>query len=245
MSDKSIEKFRYDKRASEILDDLSNLNNLQKQYLLNPIEDYYDLIKSIPKSSRILEIGAGMGEHSEPILKAGHILHATDISSESVKIMMKKFKHYENFSSEVSDMESLDYDNESFDVVVSAGSLSYGDNDTVLNEIYRVLKKDGIFIALDSLNHNPIYRFNRYLHFLKGNRSKSTIVRMPDIKLINKYEQKFGHARVRYFDSIVWVLPFLNIFIDEKKLRRLSNLIDKNLNIKKSAFKFTIKATKL
>jgi ubiquinone/menaquinone biosynthesis C-methylase UbiE len=38
---------------------------------------------------------------------------------------------------------------------VSAGSLSYGDNDIVMNEIYRVLKLQGVFIAIDSLNNNP------------------------------------------------------------------------------------------
>jgi ubiquinone/menaquinone biosynthesis C-methylase UbiE len=40
---------------------------------------------------------------------------------------------------------------------VSAGSLSYGDNDKVLDEIYRVLKNKGAFIAIDSLNNNPKY----------------------------------------------------------------------------------------
>jgi ubiquinone/menaquinone biosynthesis C-methylase UbiE len=66
-----------------------------------------------------------------------------------------------------------------------------GDNDKVLDEIYRVLKNKGAFIAIDSLNNNPIYRLNRYLHYLKGERSLSTIARMPDLKLLRKYEQKF------------------------------------------------------
>jgi ubiquinone/menaquinone biosynthesis C-methylase UbiE len=47
-------------------------------------------------------------------------------------------------------------------LIVSAGSLSYGDNDKVLDEIYRVLKNKGAFIAIDSLNNNPIYRLNRF-----------------------------------------------------------------------------------
>ena len=40
------------------------------------------------------------------------------------------------FSAEVVDMEKLP-----FDVVCSAGSLSYGDNEVVMNEIYRALKQ--------------------------------------------------------------------------------------------------------
>jgi ubiquinone/menaquinone biosynthesis C-methylase UbiE len=53
-------------------------------------------------------------------------------------------------------MEKLPFANQSFDIIVSAGSLSYGDNDIVMNEIYRVLKLQGVFIAIDSLNNNNI-----------------------------------------------------------------------------------------
>jgi ubiquinone/menaquinone biosynthesis C-methylase UbiE len=63
-------------------------------------------------------------------------------------------------------MEKLPFAGQSFDIIVSAGSLSYGDNDKVLDEIYRVLKNKGVFIAIDSLNNNPIYRLNRCLHYL-------------------------------------------------------------------------------
>ena len=34
-------------------------------------------------------------------------------------------------------------------------------------EIHRVLKKNGIFICVDSLNNNLIYRVNRWFHYIK------------------------------------------------------------------------------
>ena len=37
-------------------------------------------------------------------------------------------------------MEKLSFKNESFDIICCADSLSYGDNNKVMNEIYRVLK---------------------------------------------------------------------------------------------------------
>tara|TARA_B110000444_G_C18436347_1_gene409237 strand:+ start:426 stop:593 length:168 start_codon:yes stop_codon:yes gene_type:complete len=54
-------------------------------------------------------------------------------------------------------MENLPYEKNTFDVVCCAGSLSYGKNLLVLNEINGVLKSDGYFISVDNLNENPIY----------------------------------------------------------------------------------------
>lgn len=246
MNDKRLEESRYNSRALNYsnIKEFNSYDN-EKSYILDPIEDYYSLIKNISGSLRFLEIGAGMGENSEPILKAGHKLHSTDISSESVEIMKKRFQKYDTFSAETADMEFLPFKDQSYDVVASSGSLSYGDNYKVLNEIYRVLKSGGIYIALDSLNNNPIYRFNRYIHYLKGNRSKSTLSRMPSLKLLNEYEKKFHETQVNFYGSLTWALPVLNIFLNEDTLRALSNKFDKKFKIKKSAFKFTMKAIKL
>ena len=99
-------------------------------------------------------------------------------------------------------------------------------------------------IAIDSLNDNPIYRFNRYMHYLKGNRSKSTLIRMPTMSLIDKYTEKFGHAEVKFFGAIIWAFPLLSKVLSEQALTKLSNLIDTRFNIRGSAFKFVMMAVK-
>ena len=110
-------------------------------------------------------------------------------------------------------MEALPFSDNSFDVVTSAGSLSYGDNTIVMKEVFRVLKPDGIFVCVDSLNNNPIYRFNRWIHYLLGNRTRSTLLRMPTTKLIEAYRSLFGHVEVRFFGSIIWCIPlFVRLF---------------------------------
>jgi ubiquinone/menaquinone biosynthesis C-methylase UbiE len=135
------------------------------------------------KGSFVLEIGAGMGENTKFLLATEAKVCATDISEHSLSVIEKRFNN-DKLTTKVADMEKLPFAGQSFDIIVSAGSLSYGDNDKVLDEIYRVLKNKGAFIAIDSLNNNPIYRLNRYLHYLKGERSLSTIARMPDLKLL-------------------------------------------------------------
>ena len=245
MIDKDIEKHRYDNRANIFLDS-NNLYHFDKTpiYLNTPYYYYFHLLEEKSGQSKLLEIGAGMGENTGSLLDMSFKVTSTDISSKSVEVMRNRFSKYSNFSVEVADMEKLPFNNESFDVVCSAGSLSYGDNDTVLNEIHRVLKPDGVFIAIDSLNNNPIYRFNRYMHYLKGDRSKSTLIRMPTMSLIDKYTGKFGHAKVKFFGTITWAFPLLSKVLSEQALTKLSNLIDTRFNIRGSAFKFVMMAVK-
>ena len=241
MIDKDIERRRYDNRAKFRLN-ANKLNHINKipKYLNIPYKHYFKLLEGLHDQPKLLEIGAGMGENTDLLLDMQFEITSTDISQKSVEVMRGMFSDNADFSAEVADMEKLPFNNESFDVVCSAGSLSYGDNDVVMNEIYRVLKRGGVMIAVDSLNDNPIYRLNRYMHYLKGNRSKSTLIRMPTISLIDKYTEKFGYAEVKFFGAITWIFPLLSKILSEQAVIKLSNWIDIKFNIRESAFKFVI-----
>lgn len=244
MSDKTEEKKRYDRRASSKLIE-SNLNTSYiSADMIEPYQAYNSFLREIPPKSKILEIGAGMGENTSYLLDLDHEIVATDISPRSVEFMNKRFKHYDLFNAQVADMEKLPFDNDSFDCVCSAGSLSYGDNYIVMSEIYRVLKTGGLYIAVDSLNNNFIYRVNRYIHYLLGKRSKSTLKRMPDLNLIENYNKRFDSIEVKYFGSLTWFFPIMKIFMTEQQIKIFSHNFDKKLQIKKSAFKFTMKLRK-
>ncbi|VVH56915.1 hypothetical protein BAZOLSSOX_1753 [uncultured Gammaproteobacteria bacterium] len=245
MSDKDIEKNRYDSEAQSALDagDLSSVNALTLP-LKAPYGFYQSVITSHANSdSLILEIAAGMGENTEFLLGTGAKVYATDISEQSLSIIEKRFD-MDKLTTQVADMEKLPFDDDSFNVVCNAGSLSYGDNDIVMNEIYRVLKPQGVFIAVDSLNNNPIYRLNRYIHYLKGRRSLGVINRTPDLKLLRKYEQKFSKVETKFFGSISYLTPLLIKIFGEKKTTKISNSIDKLFSIKRTAFKFVLIAEK-
>ena len=93
---------------------------------------------------------------------------------------------------------------------------------------------------VDSLNDNPIYRFNRYINYIKGNRTESTLKRMLNVNLIDKYINKFGYGKVKFFGSITWAFPLLKVVLAEKVITKISNWADQILNVKKSAFKFVL-----
>lgn len=241
MTNKYIEKERYDERA-KILLQKNSLNNFKTipSYLEVPYKFYFQQFKNFDIEDKILEIGAGIGQNTKQILDMSFNVCATDISPFSIKILNKNFSKYKNFSSQIADMEELPFIDNDFDVICCAGSLSYGDNDKVIDEIYRVVKPGGSVIIVDSLNHNPLYKFNRFMHYLRNRRSKSTLNRMADINLINKYEAKFGESKVYFFGSITWIFPILKIMLSDSTITNISNWIDKKFKIKKSAFKFVL-----
>jgi ubiquinone/menaquinone biosynthesis C-methylase UbiE len=239
MNDKQIEIERYEKRAKQIINH-KKYQQKKPEYLYEVYKLYFSLLKKLKNKKKLLEIGAGIGENTLELIKMKFNVCATDISPTSRVVMNKKFSKYKNFQSKVADMEKLPFKNKSFDIICSAGSLSYGDPNIVMKELYRVLKIGGNLVIMDSLNDNLIYRLNRYIHFIRGNRSKSTLERMPNVNLIDKYIKKFGYGKVKFFGSITWAFPLLKIVLSEKLITKFSNWVDQTIKVKKSAFKFVL-----
>ena len=242
--DKLIEKERYDQRARALLKSENEFSYFGSEsvpiFIRTPYLFYEEKIKELIKPNmKVLEIGSGMGLHTYSLIKTGAHIIATDISPNSLQIIKKKYKEYsKNLNTEVADMEFLPFENETFDVVCSAGSLSYGDNQVVMQEIYRVLKPGGKVIIVDSLHENPIYVINRWIGYFRGYRSLSTIKRMPTLKLIKKYENKFDLKKLDFFGSLTWLSPILVFFLRKELAGKFLDRFDTLIHVKRSAFKF-------
>ena len=181
-----------------------------------------------------------MGEFSNLLVESKSDLICTYISSESLMVLKKIYSKTKRVTCDVVDIETLPYKTGAFDFVFIAGGISYGDNKTVLKEIYRVLKVEGQFIAVDSLNHNPIYRFNRWAHFLKGHRSKSTLKIIPNIKLINNYINMFGEGKVFYFGAFSFLFYIVSFFSNSNKTKIVFDWLDYLFRVKNLLFKFVL-----
>ena len=242
--DKEIEKNRYNFRALEVSNSIKafSIQSIPK-FLRKPYEIYHKRLKqNINENISVLELAAGMGEHTQILANSGADLTVTDISEESLKNIKKVYGN--KLITKVADIENLPFRDKSFDVVCCAGSLSYGSHFKVRNEIYRVLKNDGLFVCVDSLDNNIIYKSNRYFNYLMGKRSKTVIKRVPSLNLFKLYEEKFHCEKIDFFGAIIWLKPILSPIIGINSFSKFSDWFDKYFNIKKSAFKFVIVLTK-
>ena len=246
-NDKITEKERWDQRALSILEnDMLETPELGSKLvdlvLRSPYTFYEEKIKELIRPThKVLEIGSGTGLHTYSLIKTGAHVTATDISTHSLNVLKKNLFHSNaDLKTVVADMEQLPFENASFDVVTIAGSLSYGDKKKVDSEIHRVIKPAGYFICVDSLNNNPIYRVNRYIHYLKKERSKMTLYNMATIQRIDSLRSRYKDIDVNYFGSISFIAPLLSKLVGSNSTAIFSNYIDKLIKVKKTAFKFVL-----
>lgn len=251
--DKLVELHRYDARAQAQLSACGAAPSAGEfgseaipQYLRTPYICYEKCVSElIGSQDQVLELGAGTGLHTWAIVQTGARVTATDISPKSLKLLERRIVNAGagvSVRTQVADMESLPFADASFDVVACAGSLSYGEPALVDAEIRRVLRPGGLLICVDSLNHNPIYRLNRWLHFWRGARTKSTLQRMPNLSRLKSLSNGFASMKVHYFGALSFAMPAVARLCGQKQARLVSDLFDRLIGVKRSAFKFVLVA---
>lgn len=248
--DQRIEQARYDARArrnleSGALPDLRGKAAVPLVYR-SPYLVYERYVRElVGPGLRVLELGSGTGLHTGILLDAGAEVTATDISVNALALLahgITDMQARRRFRTQQADMESLPFDDGSFDVVACAGSLSYGEPALVDREIQRVLVRGGSFLCVDSLNHNPIYRFNRWVHYLRGERTRSTLLRMPTLLRLETLAQGFGGTELRFFGSMSWSMGALAYIVGETRAAEWSDRIDQFVDCRSSAFKVVMVA---
>ena len=152
---------------------------------------------------------------------------------------------YKNLNLYEGDIEKIPFPNNHFDYVVNAGSLSYGKKSYVKSELIRVLKYDGYFIAVDSLNNSPIYKLNRYLRYIFGDRSMMTLKNMWNLNDLKEFADHFEENEMHFFGTISWLEPIITKLIGEKRFIKLSRSIDSIPWLKFLSFKFVFVGKRL
>lgn len=96
-------------------------------------------------SGRVLDVGCGPGVMTRDIISSGWTYDGVDISESMIREAREKFP---NISFSVGTVEHISTPNNSYNAVVAMGLVEYVPNDEeVINEINRILKKDGKFLV--------------------------------------------------------------------------------------------------
>lgn len=246
-ADRDSERQRYDDAARRLAQTQAqgqSLSEIQRapRHLWEPYESFHRAISAqVGPRSRVLEIGAGDGLHTEYLANISERVVALDVSEAALAV--NKGRNPGRIHPVCADMAALPFDDGSFDVVASAGSLSYGDPDTVNAEIFRVLRPGGALLVVDSLNHNPLFRLNRWRHYRRGERTKSTLLRMPDLDRIRSLAAPFAVSSVEFFGSYLFLHPPLSRLVGPTRAAKATTWLDNRVGPDRYAFKFVLVAT--
>lgn len=156
------------------------------------IDEYKEYLKS---SGLCLDLGCGIGQYTKRFMEYGYDVISSDISS----IALEKVKEFNTNIVNLDMRESLPFEYNKFDIVFANLSIHYfKDKDTksLIKEIKRILKPDGLFIGsvngmqrLESIKDTAKVIEHHY-YFNKGE-----YMRLFDISDIRKYLSDFNIIR--------------------------------------------------
>ncbi|WP_392536245.1 class I SAM-dependent methyltransferase [Nostoc sp. C117] len=133
-------------------DQLAGVYDLRwKSYITNTLS-FLKTWAEISPTDTILDVACGTGEFERLLLAefSSQQIVGVDISDKMLTIAKQKFSAYPQVSFQIASASNLPFDNDSFDVIVSANAFHYFDDPlTALKEMRRVLKPDGKVIILD------------------------------------------------------------------------------------------------
>ena len=134
---------------NEFVDYLENIDRYFKRDAYFAQERDASLFKSLlpvdMNDKKVLEVGCGLGSHSEQISKSGASLTAIDLSKTSVEATQRRF-NIKSLNGKIlkADAENLPFEDNSFDIVWSWGVIHHTPNtEKCAQEIERVLKPNG------------------------------------------------------------------------------------------------------
>jgi len=108
----------------------------------------------LPAGARVLDVGCGSGWAARELAQAASNVQVTgiDISDEMVRVARESSQDFPNVQFELATAEQLPFSDDAFTHAFSMESLYYYRNITkALKEIHRVLKPQGVFVAVVDL----------------------------------------------------------------------------------------------
>lgn len=163
------------------------------------------LTKILKKGSTILDLACGYGRLSIPLAEHGYTVYGVDITPVFIeKATQEAKKRNLNVEFKIGDMRNIPYPDASFDYVIcmwnAFSELSTEQVQiTVINEIYRVLKKTGLAI-IEMRNHrssglvekNFIERFEAMPSFNHTRGSIKRLMRLSRVTNFKVFIDDFG-----------------------------------------------------
>ena len=97
----------------------------------------------IGPGKKVLEIGPGTGQATDPILDTGCDYHAIELGEHLYAKMQEKYGERQNFNIVNDDFITHDFGSQKFDMIYSAATIQWIPEDVAFSKTYNLLKEGG------------------------------------------------------------------------------------------------------
>jgi len=182
--------------------------------------------------SCILDFGCGNGILIPDLAKNFKIVHGLDISFKMLK--SSKVNWTDANGALVGDGNCLPFKDNSFDCVVCRGVIHHiPDIDLTLNEVYRILTKDGLFVFSEPCNDSVIIQLARKIMYKKSkgfDENDKAFLQRELETIINK-NGNFSIEKIERFGFVAYALAGFPDHIPILKYLPFNQIITKGLII--------------
>ena len=172
------------------------------------------------EGKRVLDVGCGFGRESIMFAQRGAIVHAVDLSEESISRASELAQRIGvNVTFQVGNIDLIDYDEDYFDVIFNRAILHHLPDPTeTLLKLSCFIRPDGLLIAQEPRLENPFARVGRRFF----NPSTTTEHPFKHGELESIFAKAFDKVSVKYF-FVLAPLCFAFGFIRPLRSRKLQN----------------------
>jgi ubiquinone/menaquinone biosynthesis C-methylase UbiE len=169
---------------------------------------FAEWIEEVPAGSRVLELGCGPDSVAWDLWDRGVEVTGIDISPAAIDMARSKAtqRGVDPDRFRVGNVEHVDFDDDSFDVVIGSAILHHVELVPALAGVQRVLKPGGLGLFHEPLGRNPAINLYRWL-----TPSERTADEHPLTKVdLEAIQELFGTAHLEYFHlTSLAALPLL------------------------------------
>ncbi len=181
--------------------------NIFYKAIYNLNEDFFEYIEKHCKDKYLLDYGCGIGNAARKVVNF-HPKKITgiDISDVSIKKAIDNSKNLDQrIDYMVDNCENSNFKSETFDMVYGSGILHHLNMKKCLEEIHRLLKKDGELVFVEPLGTNPIINLYRKLTPSSRSRDEHPLNNEDFVFL----KQKYKDIKISYYGFFTLIFfPF-------------------------------------
>lgn len=188
------------------------------------IEYSYAALDPLP-GRKLLEVGGGYGKQALYFAFRGATVTVIDISLESLKATEKLVQqHGVTLAALQMDAEELQFPAESFDLVYINSLFMHVNQQKVLQECSRVLKRGGKLVIVEPLQYAPLVQ--AYRSFSSYRKMKPRYATLKMFKEGKRYFSEYRHREFYFLSSVLLPLFYVKSNLVHRIYHGVSHLDD-------------------